>query len=298
MLRFIPGKPALMAGRTLVLADTHIGMEHQLFSKGVRTHSPTPAMLKDILSLVEEHSPESLVILGDVKHNIPTMEAGERGEVREFLEILSERLPVRVTLGNHDGGLSGLLPGRGVSVSPAGGLVLGGSGFFHGHAWPSGDVLAQGTVMAAHQHPCVEFVDPVGGRSSLKCWCVGGFSRKILERYPDANLGARAVIVPAFNPLTHGSPLNRNPPEGVLGPMLKNELFKLKQSEIYSLEGTPLGRLSGLTQKESAFQEGFHGKQTRKRAASHMRRLRQKGQESQVRKIRQARRLQHGPEDE
>lgn len=248
MLKFIHNEPALMAGRTLVLADLHIGIEHELSEKGVRLDSPMRGMLRSALSLIEQHSPERLVLLGDVKHNIPSMPFEEAADVSEFLLNVSEKLPVTITPGNHDGNIGRLVKGLNVEISPSEGIAIGQYGFFHGHAWPSAEVMEKRTIIMSHSHPCVELTDKLGARHSMKAWCVGKLAKES-KRYPNARPGAKAIIMPAFNPLIRGTALNRAPQNGALGPLLKNNIFKLEQSQIYLLDGTPLGRLSSLALK-------------------------------------------------
>ncbi len=249
MLRFIPKKPALLAGRILVLADLHIGIEHEMFGKGVRVSSPTKSIIDEVISLINEYEPELLVLLGDVKHNIPSMPPEEMSDVRNFFDAVAGKLPVVITPGNHDGNIKRLLGKNGVTVSPSSGAVIDGFGFFHGNAWPSPEVMAQKSIITAHGHPCVEILDPVGGRHVLKAWCIGKLSKNALKRYPNANLCAKVVIAPAFNPLISGAAVNRSPPEGALGPLFSNKIFKLEQSQVYLLDGTPLGKASSLLPK-------------------------------------------------
>ncbi len=264
MLKFIPGLPALMAGQALVLADLHIGLEHELFGKGLRIGSQTQKMLDSVLGIVEDYSPELVVFLGDVKHNVPDTPLEETRDISLFFEKVSARAKVVVTPGNHDGNLRRYLKSQNVEISPPSGFVLGDFGFFHGHAWPSPEAMSQKTVVMAHQHPCVEFSDPLGGRHVLKAWCIGTFSSNIREHYPNAKPGSNVIITPAFNPLTGGAILNRDPPEGLHGPLMNNKIFKLEESKVYLLDGTPLGEVSSLIPKGGQSQEGFNGKQKRK----------------------------------
>ena len=102
--------------------------------------------------------------------------------------------------------------------------------------------MGQETVVMAHQHPLVELADKVGGKHLMKAWCVGELEKH--DRYPQMK-ARKAVIMPAFSPLAGGAALNRSPPEGLNGPVMK-KMFKLAKSEIYLLDGTPLGRVEML----------------------------------------------------
>ena len=247
MLRFIPDRPALLARDALVLADLHIGLEHELFGKGVRVGSQMQGMLNQTLELIDQYSPELVIFLGDVKHNIPDTPLEETRDLATFFETVSSRARVVITPGNHDGNISRFLQGQKVEISPAGGFIHDDTSFFHGHAWPSSEAMSQKTIIMAHQHPSVEFIDPVGGRQVRKVWCIGEFSADAKERYPNLKRDSKGIIAPAFNPLTSGAVLNRNPPEGTQGPMMNNKIFKLEESKVYLLDGTPIGSVRSLT---------------------------------------------------
>ncbi len=247
MLRFIPGRPALITQDALVLADLHLGLEHELFGKGVRVGSQMQGMLEQTIELLDQYSPELVIFLGDVKHNVPDTPLEETKDLVKFFGAVSSRARVVITLGNHDGNLARFLQGQKVEIAPAGGFIHGGISFFHGHAWPSSEAMSQKTIIMAHQHPTVEFIDPVGGRHVRKVWCIGKFSTEAKERYPNLSPDAKGIIAPAFNPLTSGAVLNRNPPEGTHGPLMNNKIFKLEESNVYLLDGTPLGSVRSLT---------------------------------------------------
>ncbi|MFH0818242.1 MAG: metallophosphoesterase, partial [Candidatus Micrarchaeota archaeon] len=215
MLKFIPDRAALLAGKALVLGDLHIGLEHDLFKKGVRAGSQMGGMLASVLGMIEEYSSEVLVFLGDVKHNVPDTPLEESKDISRFFAEISSRTRVVITPGNHDGGLGRLIQNKKVEIASPGGFVFDGVSFFHGHAWPSLEAMSQNTIIMAHQHPCVEFIDKLGGRSLCKAWCMGEFSEATREKYEGLKPNAKVVITPAFNPLTSGAVLNRSPQDGL-----------------------------------------------------------------------------------
>ncbi|MFH1447995.1 MAG: metallophosphoesterase [Candidatus Micrarchaeota archaeon] len=244
-----------MAGDILVLADIHVGLDREMFKVGVRMGSIANAMADDIVSLVEEYTPSRVLLIGDIKHGIPGAE-DEMKDTSEFLERLAGHVPVTIIPGNHDGNISRLITSEDILIAPSGGIVVDGMGFFHGHSWPLPNVVEQETVFMAHQHPCIELSENIGGRHRLSVWCISGFSKAMLERYQNVNLNAKVVLMPAFNPLVSGTPLNLYNATGLLGPIMKNKMFKLKQSNVYLLDGTPLGKLSSIKGAGSRHKEG------------------------------------------
>jgi hypothetical protein len=57
----------------------------------------------------------------------------------------------------------------------------------------------------------------------------------------------KVIIMPAFNDLLGGVPVNeKRPSDELLGPLLKNEFIDMEKSELYLLDGTFLGKLKNL----------------------------------------------------
>ncbi|MDQ1282572.1 MAG: uncharacterized protein QG666_361, partial [Euryarchaeota archaeon] len=57
--------------RVLVAADIHLGLEHELMLGGICIPSQTEKILSRMLSYLDEIKPDRLVLLGDIKHNVP-----------------------------------------------------------------------------------------------------------------------------------------------------------------------------------------------------------------------------------
>ena len=53
-------------------------------------------------------------------------------------------------------------------------------------------------------------------------------------------------LMPPFNPLLAGVPVNRLGPGGAIGPLFKSGAIDLPQGEVYLLDGTYLGRVKDL----------------------------------------------------
>ncbi|NYT02512.1 MAG: metallophosphoesterase [Methanosarcinales archaeon] len=242
------GRPALLAEgkkRVLAVADLHLGIEYELFLCGASIPSQTGKLLSSLLELVKASSPDLLVIVGDLKHNVPRTSWQERTEVPRFVEALSELAEVRVVPGNHDGGLADLLPEA--KLAPATGLVLDQVGYFHGHTRPSPEVLRCRRLVAGHVHPTVRLADPLGHGHSQRVWARAPLLPE--ETGEGAGAGADAgresaereiIMMPAFNPLCGGLPLNADIQEE-RGPLPR--MARLRLARIYLLDGTFLGSL-------------------------------------------------------
>ncbi|KYK31397.1 MAG: hypothetical protein AYK23_03975 [Candidatus Proteinoplasmatales archaeon SG8-5] len=245
-MEFTPvhGEPALLVRdpSTLVLAELHIGIEFEIFNAGARIPGKTGEMRDRILKIVEENGVESIVFLGDLKHNVPATSFTEASEIPLLIDVLSDAVgELHLIPGNHDGGIERYLS-EDVTIHSSKGAVIKGVGMWHGHTWPSEEVMASETVIVAHNHPGVVFVDGVGARTTERCWLRGKWKRDVvMERYPDA--GSGFIMVPAFNDLCGSSYINEEEPR-LIGTVFRKGLANMDDSEIFLLDGTNLGRVA------------------------------------------------------
>ncbi|MEW5937615.1 MAG: metallophosphoesterase [Candidatus Thermoplasmatota archaeon] len=235
----VHGDAALLLKGTgaLAVADMHIGVEHEIGGMGVTLPSQTEAMVERLKALAREAKVRRIVVVGDLKHNLPRSSRQERLEVPRLLAHLhSHFADIHLARGNHDGGIEPLLPGY-VRVHPATGLRLGRYGICHGHSWPSEEVMGAETLVIAHSHPVVMLRDRLGRSWSERCWLRTTFRGG--ERYPGT--GGEAIVLPAYNPYCRGHPCNIEG-EGLIGPLFRHGVVDLNAAEIYLLDGTFLGK--------------------------------------------------------
>ena len=248
-IKFLTGEPALLAGRTLFVADIHVGIEHEYRKSGLNMPSQTPILLSRIESLLEKTRARKLVLMGDIKHKVPGISWQEEREVPVFLQRLAEKAEVHVAPGNHDGGIEKFVP-KGVKLYPMEGALLGNIYACHGHAWPEPAFLQAKYLVMSHSHPQVEFRDRLGYIWRERIWIRTGLDiKKIREKYPGAKKAPELIVMPAFNPLSGGIPVNRKKIPGEqekqhISPILKSA--RIKTARIFMLDGTYLGQLGKL----------------------------------------------------
>ena len=171
---------------TLVLADLHIGLEWELGESGIHIPSGTEDVTSALLGCLEDSGAEKVLIIGDLKHNVPVTSGQEFREIPEFISQISNRSRVDIIPGNHDGGIENLLKKKkNVTVHATGGVVAGGVGFFHGHSWPGESLLMCDTMVCAHNHPTVRLEDEVGHVRTERVWLRAPVDPGLLEKkYP------------------------------------------------------------------------------------------------------------------
>src|SRR5271157_5101924 len=254
-LRPVPDAPALVIepsdrseARTLVVADVHLGLGSSLERPLGPPESSADLLAERLVQLARATRAQRVVVAGDAKHPIVGTPPALRPVVFDFFaELLREGLAVELVLGNHDVGIVRHLP-REVVVHPATGVVRGEVGIFHGHRWPSNQVLRAPRLVAGHLHPGFRLAptadDPEGKR---RCWV--RVERSPSGRKPSrrrrhiAPLAREIVILPAFNPIAGTEALNRERPARGRS-FLYRRFLTVGVARAYLLDGTDLGVLT------------------------------------------------------
>jgi putative SbcD/Mre11-related phosphoesterase len=256
--------------KTLIIGDLHLGYEMALAKEGINIPSQTFRLEKRLLEIIHETKSKRLIMIGDVKHSIPIISFQEWTDIPKFFEnVKAEVDMVEVVPGNHDGDLEPLLP-HGINLRAAGGVLLGEKekvGVFHGHTWPSHELLAARYLVTAHNHPMVQFRDPSGFRMVKQAWVKAPcdeklLARKILEKLHLRDEGNEVrvlyerfgiklekmtlIIMPAFNDILGGVIVNRIGTMRHIGPLGRSEVTDMNEAEIYLLDGTYIGLVKNL----------------------------------------------------
>lgn len=189
MMKLIINEPGLRFNEWLVITDLHIGYERAYRAEGYYITNQLSDTINRIKSLKGDS--KKLMILGDVKHNIPLISWQEEKEVPELLDELNNTFnEVVIIKGNHDGGIERLTP----AVKE---LIIDNNAFIHGHSI-SKEALKCDKIIAGHMHPVYNFKNHLGISEPRKCWVISD----------------KVVIMPAFTNLSSGSnelakPLNK-----------------------------------------------------------------------------------------
>jgi hypothetical protein len=224
---FIVGKPAIVIGKTLVIADLHIGITRELYESGISMPSQVRKMISRIHELKKITKAQELVIAGDIKHKVPGISWQEIREIPEFLTALKFK-KITIVKGNHDGQIEKMIPAEikgNVKVRKF--VIIGDYYITHGHRKAN----TKKNIIIAHNHPHVRFRDKLGALYTESVWVRGSLDKKEL------------IIMPAFNELCGATVINR---DKLLGPIAK----KIRKAHAYLLDGTDLGLIGDLRLKE------------------------------------------------
>jgi putative SbcD/Mre11-related phosphoesterase len=261
--------------KTLLIADPHIGWEMRLQEKGIHVPSQTSKVLNKLTTIITKYKPDKLIILGDVKYTVVSHEFGEWRDIPDFFaKLLGYIGNIAVVRGNHDANLEPLLPEK-IELLPATGVVIGDVGVFHGHKWPSPALLGCKTLVMGHLHPVVVFRDLTGCKITRQVWMkakcepeglakililksktkiVGSVAETLQKNYGIKAKATELYIIPSFNDLLGGRPVNETKPrkengsKEMIGPVLRSNAVDVDNSELYLLDGTFLGPLNQVRQ--------------------------------------------------
>ena len=187
--------------RYLVITDIHIGFEEKFRGSGVRILPSIERMVLELESLIDEHRVTDLIVNGDVKSGIDRILESEWENVPRFFSRLSKKCSVSVVPGNHDGGLSNLLP-DGVSLEDINGKLIEDTLILHGHTNPLIKFKDCKRLIIGHVHPIFQRKSsPLSGQP---VWAFLKISKKlvfreILDEDFDKDALFEVVVMPSFN---------------------------------------------------------------------------------------------------
>lgn len=165
-IEIFPGGAALLLdGKTLVVADMHLGYEAALEYKGLSIpRVQTRKIEQYLMEVIDEVCPSKLVIAGDMKHNFSRNLTQEWQDVDRFVRVLSGRVKLEVVKGNHDNYLGAILGGYKVPLTME--TTCAGVRILHGHR----GVLTDEMTVMGHIHPCIRLRDSVGVSVKDPCY--------------------------------------------------------------------------------------------------------------------------------
>ncbi len=249
-VKFVANYPVLFISelQALVIADLHIGLEYDLYKSGIVIPSQAEKFVKILKKIINMTKAKQLIILGDIKYKVPGSTIREDILIPRFLHMLEEKVKIVLCKGNHDDDIEGILP-EGVKLYGSKGFSIGKYGFFHGHAWPGKKLMQCNYLFMGHLQPTVEFVDKFRHRNRQRIWLKGNLGRNLAkEKFGLKKIGKLNIIVfPAFNNLSGSLPINVEKKIG--GPLISSEIFNIKESRAYLLDGTYLGDVEFLIKK-------------------------------------------------
>lgn len=242
-LEFVGEGPALLVRdeiRVLVVADLHLGIESDMARHGMHFRSRSRERMERLEACIRKKKPDLLVLLGDIKHNVPITSRQEYIELPEAVSRLRALVPVRVFPGNHDTGIGRFFSEE--EILPREGGVIDGTGYIHGHTYPAPD-LAGRLIISGHHHPMVNLQDEVGCSLRSAAYLHVPLEESCIGFSKEGDTGrSRVLFMPAFNELTGYDILKTV--QDPFSPL--SRCMKTGEAEVYLTDGTYIGPLSVL----------------------------------------------------
>ncbi len=201
---------ALKIGKKIVLSDLHLGI----------LGFPDYSLLDRIVEIYEKSKAETLILNGDIKHNLGKAEIFS---VKRFMDELKDSVSELIVIrGNHDNLLKNVLELRDYLFERK---IL----ITHGHKRIEALNDAK-KIVVGHAHPAVLIKDRVGGVKE-RAWMIG------------KDCGKEAIVMPAFNEICKSTSVNIEKPLGFI--------FKhFKEFDVFTISGFYFGKIVFGEEKE------------------------------------------------
>lgn len=194
----------------LVIGDVHIGYEEALNKQGILIPR---FQFKDTINRLEKAIKNkrfnSIILLGDVKHEFGTISETEWRNTLQFLDTLSSYTKKIILIkGNHDKILEPIADKRNLEVKNN--VKLKDIFLLHGHIIPeeNKDFKDSKIIIIGHEHPAISITDKLK-TEIYKCFIKGKYKSKVL------------IVVPSFNLVTEGTDISK---EELTSPFLHQDL--------------------------------------------------------------------------
>ncbi len=216
---------------SVIIADLHLGLESLMAQTGfLMPKFQLKEVKKEIEKIINKKEPEKLVICGDIKHEFSKTTKGEREEIQEFIEYLSDLVEkILLVKGNHDNYLI-YATEKYNNVELEDQFTMKNTTFTHGHQEQQKiDTHESKYLIIGHEHPALSLTDKVGIKEKIPCFLYGETNEE----------NQKIIVIPAFSKLAEGSQVNLIREKDLLSPVLKN------RTNLKSLKAIAVDREAG-----------------------------------------------------
>jgi metallophosphoesterase superfamily enzyme len=235
--RIVPSHPALILEekeRHMIITDLHIGFEASMISNDifVKPEDLVFSIHKILQELIRLESPDSLILLGDIKAGTRAISKIERSAVPSFFEI-GKIIKTLVIPGNHDGNLQKIIPSW-VTMSSSTGMVLDDTLLTHGHVMPTENLSHVNRIIMGHVHPV--YFQEGSVMDGQRVWVSIKTDKNQL--FPSTTGDLEIIIIPSFNRYLYASQKRFH--KKSISPILKS-IKKYHSVKIVTLDGSIIG---------------------------------------------------------
>lgn len=211
-------------GAVMVISDLHLGYESALEEDGLHLPRINTTSIKESLHrTIHRYEPETVVLLGDIKHDFRRPDQECRREILEILDLISETSRPVMIRGNHDNYLQNITSGTDYEVFDY--IDTATFRLEHGH-FDSG----VRPVILGHEHPSLRVYDSIGAYIKLPCF-----------------LHARnegVIVIPSFSLFSGGNDIGSGDTGAFMSPALKT--VQIGKIEVHAVSEIGLINMGGI----------------------------------------------------
>lgn len=243
--RIVPTKPALILEgekKYLVVTDIHIGFENSMASNEIfiGKNSTINESIQELSEMIDLESPDSVVLLGDIKSSIKSITRNEWDEVPLFFKKIREKCDVVLIPGNHDSNIQRLVPND-VEMISSTGMVEEDILLTHGHTMPSENFSHVDKIIMGHIHPVFFQEDSI--MNGQRVWVSIKTEKENI--FPNKSGEIEITIVPSFNRYFYAT--HRKQYKKSISPII-SKIKEVSKAKIITLDGTIIGNESNIKQ--------------------------------------------------
>ena len=236
--RIIPSKPVLISEgdkKNIIVTDIHIGFESNMASNDIFIGSSTTTdeTVNEILDIIDEEKPDSIILLGDIKSSTKSITTREWEEVPKFFERIKEKCEVVLVPGNHDANLQKLAPSDITFISTAG-MVEENTLLTHGHTMPPNSFSYVDKIIMGHIHPVFFQEDSI--MNGQRVWLSIKADKE--DIFPDRTGEIEITVMPSFNNAFYAT--HKRNSKRSISPII-NRVQTIQRAKIVTLDGTIIG---------------------------------------------------------
>lgn len=229
--------------RYLAISDLHIGFESQMRTRGINIDQQTffDEIRKELADLINFNKIDAVILLGDLKNSIQTINKYEWQIIPQFFKFLSEVTDIYLVPGNHDSNIRFLMP-ENVNIMGSKGMILDDTLFIHGHTMPTVAKASIKRIVMGHIHPV--FLRHNSVINGQRVWIYLKLIKKAI--FPATQGDLDIVIVPAFNRYIYA--INARHYTKSISPIITKAIKSnaVRQALLVSLDGSIVGDIESL----------------------------------------------------
>ncbi len=229
--------------RYLAISDLHIGFESQMSTRGINIDEQTffDEIRKELADLINFNKIDAVILLGDLKNSIQTINKYEWQMIPQFFKFLSEVTDIYLVPGNHDSNIRFLMP-ENVNIMGSKGMILDDTLFIHGHTMPTIAKASIKRIVMGHIHPV--FLRHNSVINGQRVWIYLKLIKKAI--FPATQGDLDIVIVPAFNRYIYA--INARHYTKSISPIITKAIKSnaVRQALLVSLDGSIVGDIESL----------------------------------------------------